>query len=344
MKSPRLGLLVACRNEAPVVHRKLENLLTLAWPACASPPSVVVVDDHSRDGTFEAAASWSARFEEAGLDFLVTRSEARAGKNGALEHGLALLADSVDLVFLTDADVTLDTDALKRMAAAFEKNPRLGLACGEQVFLESLADAAARCSAAGAWDLGTAWVRRLESRFGKLFSVHGQLLAWRADLRLVPRPGVAADDVDLMLQARGSAAPQVRMVRAARFFEEKKTARSGGREQALRRARAWFQVFAGRPRPAGFGGFDAMQYWAYRYLPGLLPRIAILAFAMLLGLGFWFGGYLGVFSAAGLALVLALTPLGRGCLGCLTTIAMARRLERLNAINETWETKRLSES
>ena len=40
--------------------------------------------------------------------------------------------------------------------------------------------------AAAGWDRWTARARRLESRFGALFSVHGQLLAWRAELGLLP--------------------------------------------------------------------------------------------------------------------------------------------------------------
>ena len=44
-------------------------------------------------------------------------------------------------------------------------------------------------------------MRAFESRFGKLFSVHGQLMAWRSCLGILPTPGYAADDLDLMLQA-----------------------------------------------------------------------------------------------------------------------------------------------
>ncbi|MCB9913571.1 MAG: glycosyltransferase [Planctomycetes bacterium] len=211
----RLGVLVPCRDEAAVVARKLADLAAQRWPACARPHRVVVVDDHSRDDTGARARGCAPALAAAGVELLVSASARRPGKNGALEHGLALLAD-VDLVVLTDADVLLGADALARLAEAFAADPRLGLACGEQVFVDDLDDLDAARPAAQGWDRWTARVRRLESRCGALFSVHGQLLAWRAELGLAPRAGVAADDVDLMLQARASARPRVGCWCAAR--------------------------------------------------------------------------------------------------------------------------------
>jgi hypothetical protein len=335
----RLGVLVPCRNEAAVIGRKLEDLARVSWPEGGAGHRVLVVDDHSTDGTAELAEAQRSLLAACGVDLEVLRSVGRPGKNGALESGLSVLAEQVDLVVLTDADVLLDSNALERLAAAFVARPRLGMACGEQVFVRSLAGQE-RVEAAAGWDRWTARVRRLESRFGGLFSVHGQLLAWRAELGLAPRPGVAADDVDLMLQVRGSATSEVALISGARFFEEKQPAGSGGAEQALRRARAWFQVFEGRRRPAGFEGLAAVQWLAYSRLPGLLPWIVPTLGVMLLAAAVrWAGAAGGGLMALALLAAWA-SPVGREWTRTLLTIARARRLERRAPLEEAWETTR----
>ena len=335
----RVGVLVPCRNEAGVIVRKLSDLARLRWPGGGVGHRVLVVDDHSSDGTADRAEQQRAAFERAGVRFDVLRSSGRPGKNGALEAGLAELGGELDLVVLTDADVLLDPGALELLVAALESDPSLGMVCGEQVFVRSLASDE-RAPAAAAWDRWTAVARRLESRARVLFSVHGQLLAWRAELALVPSRGVAADDVDLMLQVRGSATPGVALVRGARFFEEKPSSEREGGEQALRRARAWFQVFEGRARPAGFEGLAALQWLAYSRLPGLLPWIVPALGVMLLAAALWWGGHLMGGLVALLLLACWASPLGREWSRTLSIINQARRLERTAPLEEAWETTR----
>ena len=340
MSTPRrLGVLVPCRNEAPVIERKLRDLARQGWPASTRRHVVLVVDDHSEDGTAVRAEGLRHELDQAGLDLRVESSEARPGKNGALEHGLARLADEVDLVVLTDADVLLGEGALERLAAAFDRHARLGMATGEQVFVDQLDELGRARPRAAIWDRGTAWVRRLESSLGRLFSVHGQLLAWRAELGLRPRRGVAADDVDLMLQVRGSAWPEVRLVRGARFFEQKVQAEEGD-AQALRRARAWFQVFEGLPRPAGFGGLASLQWVAYRHLPAHMTWIVCELLGLLVALAFLAWGPAAALVTLLALVALSLSPLGAEVRRTLAVARQARRLERDGAMEEAWETRR----
>jgi glycosyltransferase involved in cell wall biosynthesis len=209
---------------------------------------VVVVDDGSEDGTAEKARAAGAR---------VVRNRERPGKPGALRTGIAELA-GCELLVLTDADVLLEPRALSELAAAFEREPGLAMACGAQRFTNG----------STAYDRWTARVRRLESRCGMLFSVHGQLLAWRAALDLVPTLGIAADDLDLMLQARRRG--RVRLVDSAVFLEEKCAPGPLADEQALRRARAYVQFV--RAQRAGLSGAAGWLQWQfYRRVPLLVP-------------------------------------------------------------------------
>jgi hypothetical protein len=345
MVHPRIGLILPCRNEAAVIERKLRNLAQLDLEGVEL--QLIVVDDHSTDGTAERARKILESMTGQGFVGRVVANEVRPGKNGAIEGGLGLVAGSVDLVVLTDADVLVEPQALRATHAAFARDEDLGMACGSQVFVASLADGgqcagadgAAPQSAMEAWDRVTARVRRFESRRGKLFSVHGQWLAWRAELGLLPSPGVAADDVDLMLQVRSGDRPRVRMLSEVRFFECKPPAAHAG-EQGLRRARAWFQVFQRREAPLGLSALDRLQWWSYATLPGRLPELVAVGAVSAALFCAWIFGPPGVLAVALMLALVAVSPFGREWLQTLGLILRARRLERTEAMSETWEMSR----
>ncbi len=349
----RLGVVVPCRNEAQVVARRVANLAGLEWPD--GEHRVLVVDDQSDDDTLALAqgAIEQARFPPR------VRAEAffnagRGGKAGAVQAALERLGCAVDVVLLTDADVVFAPATLGALVAAFAREPELGMACGEQTFVDRLATdglapgvgGPAAPDAGGRYDHWTARVREFESLRGRLFSVHGQCLAWRRSLELTPTAGIAADDIDLMLQARAAGA-RVRLVEGARFFEVK-SARGGPREgQALRRAQAYFQVFqrssASGPRALGSGPWNTLQWWAYRYLPAATPWLVLmlvllsLTFLLLAAasghLSWWFAGGLILAGAA-----LAFVPAVRDALRLLWVIQRAHRSSA--ALDDRWEMPR----
>ncbi|MEM7310067.1 MAG: glycosyltransferase [Planctomycetota bacterium] len=342
----RLGVLVPCRDEERVLPRKLANLAQAEWPASDPdrPHRVAVVDDGSRDATLDAARAAAERFG-AGVEACAVRNDGTPGKAGAIGAGLAALGD-VDLVVLTDADVVVRPDALTALAAAFSAEPELAMACGAQEFVRDLAeDGTCRAEgggepvpAGGLYDRWTAGVRALESRLGRVFSVHGQLLAWRAELGLRPTPGVAADDIELMLQAR-RAGGRVRLVPRARFLEVKTPAGAARDGQAMRRARAYFQVLrrSGAPRA---GLLDRAQWWCYRTLPGLAPWLLLaVALALPLALGLLGGTPWLVAGAAAVAAVL-LAPVGRRLVWLLDVIVRAWWRERREPLSDRWEMER----
>lgn len=330
-----------------MLPRKLKNLASLRWPAAAAgaPHVVVVVDDGSTDATAELARASSAPC--AGVELRVIPNAGPPGKAGAIASAVRLFEREVELIVLTDADVVLRPEALAALVEAFAREPRLSLASGAQEFVHDLAaDGACRAAdggeplpAGGVYDRWTARVRALESRAGRLFSVHGQLLAWRAELGLLPTPGIAADDLDLMLQARARGG-SVRLVTGARFLEVKTPAGSARDGQALRRARAYFQAL-GRARghePRDLAG--RAQLALYRWLPALAPWLALAAALALLPLSFALGGLaLACATGAGLALLLLL-PLGRRCLWLCDVIVRAFWRERREPLSDRWEMER----
>lgn len=255
----RLAVLIPCHNEAAVIARKLRNLGAAEFPASSEPHLIVVIDDGSSDTTAAIARAELAVFEpkmgqSARVEARVIPNDVRAGKTGAIEAGLRTVAGRCDLVVLTDADVVIEATALLEFTRAFERDPRLGMATGAQRFVRSLSDDGTLRGAGGStlqgepsfYDWAAACVRKLESRAGLVFSVHGQLMAWRAQLALVPTAGVAADDLDLMLQVR-SAGQRIEQVPGAVFCEVRAPKGDARRQQGVRRARAYHQ-FLRHPR------------------------------------------------------------------------------------------------
>lgn len=348
----RLGVLVPCRNEAAVIARKLANLAALAWPAGAA-HRLVVVDDGSDDGTGERAREILDELARRGLAAAasVVANRARAGKAGAIATGLEELEGAVDLVVLTDADVVLAAPALVELEQAFRGDARLGMASGAQRFVRALPGDAARVDeralepAGGRYDRWTSAVRALESRLGRLFSVHGQLLAWRADLALRPTLGVAADDLDLMLRvrARGLA---VRRVPGAVFYEVKTPPGPDRGAQALRRARAYVQALARCGEPPSRDLLDRVQWAFYRRVPTAAPQLAALLALALVAAAYlttrWLGaaGWLGGLACALALLAAAFTAPGRDLVRLLAVIAAAVRAERRESLSDRWEMAR----
>lgn len=350
-------VIVPCRDEARTLARKLANFARLQWPDADRSHVIVVVDDHSTDDTRRVAEVVGAelfprraRPESSTLvDLRVVANDGAPGKPNAIRRGLAERSNEHALVLLTDADVIAEEGALQALVDAFERDPGLALACGAQSFVADLAeDGTARSRALGplvdartAYDRWTARVRRFESKRGVLFSVHGQWLAWRAELGLAPDPALAADDLDLAFQvrAREHGPRALRLVERAVFHEVRPPKGAASRAQAVRRARAWFQVLAARPVVAR-SALESAQVAFYRHAPAMAPRLTFLVpLATIVAAG-WFGGRVWGIVAGLVWLALATSGPGWRWIGLVRLIAEARDAERDGSIAASWETPR----
>ena len=370
-----LGVIVPCRNEAAVIERKLRNLVLGRWPFSQRPHQIVVVDDGSTDGTADRARELCSQLfakpsatNRMSVPMITDKVPAAArvivnggppGKAGAIRAGIAELSGAgpgVDVLVITDADVILRPPSLLQMEHAFRTRPELGMACGRQEFVRDLLDDGScrgrdgkePVGAAEPYDRWTARVRRSESLKGRLFSVHGQLLAWRAALGVAPTPGIAADDLDLMFQARAQG-QRVELLEGPTFLETKPATQQARSEQQLRRAQAYLQVMQGRAAPQGAGLGERLQILAYRRLPLLLPWIlapGLVSLAVLTAI-LWIlptdaGLLVAILRWLLPALLLALlllvvSPTGRHLRELLGVIRRAQAAERSAPIADRWE-------
>ena len=344
---PALGVIVCCRDEERVIERRVRNLALSQWPGSSRPHAIVVVDDGSSDRTQALARAAGEGAFPQNVHFEVLANGVRSGKSGAIEAAIRRLSGRVDLLLLTDADVVNDPESLGILAEAFQRDPRLAMACGSQRFVSNLSHSGALDPRLSRWrgdwyDGITALVRRLESRSGRVFSVHGQLLAWRAELGLSPREGLAADDLDLMRQAR-LLGGRVELLAPARFFEVKPKQRKQRWIQGLRRARAYVQ-FVHTLDPSAAGDLGTRWQWRfYKHVPTAVPWVAgVLLLAILTAVAWQMSHarelranelfYLGYF----LALVVVCSGLWRLCY----LIQAAKRLERAQPMDDRWTTAR----
>lgn len=109
-RAHRVSVVIPARNEADRLPLLLESLRTQTRP----PDQVVVVDDHSDDGT----ASVAAAFADVVVVPAPDMPAGWTGKSWACETGVAR-SDGDAIVFL-DADVELAPDALAALVATWE--------------------------------------------------------------------------------------------------------------------------------------------------------------------------------------------------------------------------------
>jgi glycosyltransferase involved in cell wall biosynthesis len=132
------ALVTAARDEAA-------HLTALAPTVIAQtlrPSAWIIVDDGSSDGTASIARELADRYAwivvvSTGRGEKGLREGRREGRDLlALQQGLRELSQPVDLITKLDADITLPLDYFERLAAAFESDPRLGMATGTRCELE----------------------------------------------------------------------------------------------------------------------------------------------------------------------------------------------------------------
>ncbi|MEV7781308.1 glycosyltransferase [Kitasatospora sp. NPDC088351] len=127
---PAVAVVVPARDEAEVLPLSLPSLLAQKYPGRAR---VILVDDHSSDGTGAVASNLAAPdpaasglTSTAGLELTVTTPPPLppgwTGKLWALRHGVELAGPDAEYLLLTDADIAHGPDSLADLVAGAESN------------------------------------------------------------------------------------------------------------------------------------------------------------------------------------------------------------------------------
>lgn len=169
---PTVTVIVSAYNEEPVIARRLENLLSLDYPA--DKLQIVVTNDASTDRTMEVASSFpDVRLIE----------NAKGGKVAA--QNAAVRQTGGEIVAFTDANSTWAPDALRRLVRPFA-DPDVAYVMGRLKLT-----GASGGNREGAYWRYEVWLRAQESRMGSVTGGYGSIYAVRREdyIEVDPRFG-----------------------------------------------------------------------------------------------------------------------------------------------------------
>ena len=178
--TPAVTMVMAAHNEAATIGAKLENVLSLDYPADRL--EIVVASDGSNDATPEIVGGYLDR----GVQLL---SLPRTGKAAALNAAVAAAAG--DILVFSDANSMYAPGALRALVKPFA-DPRVGGVAGDQRYV---AEGSAGAIASGEqqyWNLDRV-LKMAESRSGNVISATGAIYAIRRSL-FQPVPAGVTDD------------------------------------------------------------------------------------------------------------------------------------------------------
>jgi cellulose synthase/poly-beta-1,6-N-acetylglucosamine synthase-like glycosyltransferase len=170
---PRVCLLVAANDEAAVIGAKLQNALSLDYPADRL--DIVVVSDGSLDGTDEIVRGFAPR-----VRLLALRP--RRGKIAAINEGMESVHS--EIVVFSDANTFLERDAIRAIVKNFA-DAHVGAVSGDVALI---GERAALGSSEDLYYRYERWIQHAESEVGSMIGVDGALYAIRREL-FEPQPG-----------------------------------------------------------------------------------------------------------------------------------------------------------
>jgi cellulose synthase/poly-beta-1,6-N-acetylglucosamine synthase-like glycosyltransferase len=312
---PSVSVIVAAYAEQDVIADRVANLRALDYPARLI--ELIVACDGAVDET-------AARARAAGADVVLELP--RGGKIKAQDAAVERAGG--EIVAFSDANVTWEPDALRRLVAPFA-DPRVGYVCGEV----QLVDAATGSNQEGLYWRYELALRSLESRVRSVTGGNGAIYATRREAYLVVDPIMGHDlSFPFNMVKRGWLALAVREAQAS----EKMVPTIEGEFARKRRmmSHTWPIVLrGGMLSPRGYDPVYALMIVSHRilrYLTPFLHVIALIANVLLLGQG-WvyvvtFALQVLVLVAAGLAGVVPARPMLIARYYVLTTASLAAGL------------------
>jgi len=267
---PTVSVIIAAYAEQDVIAERVANIRALDYPPQLL--ELIIACDGSPDET-------AARAREAGADVVLELP--RGGKIRAQDTGVERAAG--EIVAFSDANVTWEPDALRRLVAPFAE-PRVGYVCGEV----QLVDAATGSNQEGLYWRYELALRSLESKVRSVTGGNGAIYATRREAYLVVDPIMGHDlSFPFNMVKRGWLAVAVREAQAS----EKMVPTIEGEFARKRRmmSHTWpIVVRGGMLSPRGYDPLYALMIVSHRILRYLTPFLHVIALVLnilLLGQG-----------------------------------------------------------
>lgn len=259
---PPVSVVIAAHNEADSIGAKLENVLSLDYPADRL--EVLVASDGSTDETESIVRS-------VGDPRVRLLALPRRGKAAALN--LAVAASSGEILIFSDANSMFASNAIRRLVAPFD-DERVGGVAGDQRYLKSPDGEGERAY----WSLDRL-MKRFQSEAGNVISATGAIYAIRRELFQDVPEGVTDDFVTSTRVIRQG----YRLVFAEDAVAYEPVAKStnvefGRKVRVMTRGLMSVLVMRDLLSPFRFG-FYSLQLFAHKVLRRLMvfPLIVLLA-------------------------------------------------------------------
>ncbi len=215
----RVTLLITAYNEENVIGKKIENSLSLDYPA--DKLQIIVAADGSTDQTPEIVK----QFKDRGVVLAFTPQ--RDGKMAAINRAIPLAQG--DIIVFSDANNMYDADAIRKLVAPFS-DAKVGATTGAKLIIQ---DGGNLSGAEGIYWKYESWIKKNETVLGTCTSSVGEILAVRRALYNPPPNNIINDDYYMVLDLirRGF---QIHYVPEARSLEY---ISATARDEMVRRSR-----------------------------------------------------------------------------------------------------------
>tara|TARA_R110002072_G_scaffold22666_2_gene79611 strand:+ start:22995 stop:23843 length:849 start_codon:yes stop_codon:yes gene_type:complete len=121
-------IIIPAHNEEAFISQTLESLINQTL----LPKQLVIVDDHSTDGTAKVVSSYAEKYPFIRLVKNTSEDKHLPGSKviKAFYKGFETLDDNYDILCKFDADLIFPENYLEKVAKIFERNPKCGMAGG----------------------------------------------------------------------------------------------------------------------------------------------------------------------------------------------------------------------
>lgn len=261
---PEVTLFIAAYNEETVIEEKMQNCLSLDYPA--DKLKIVWCTDGSNDRTNELLQA----YERA----IVLYEPSRQGKTAAINRGMKYV--NSPLVIFTDANTMLNEAAIREIVLRFQ-HPKVGCVAGEKRIEMKDKDGAAAGGEGLYWKYESA-LKNLDSRLYSAVGAAGELFAVRKELFCEMEQDTLLDDfiLSLRIAAQGykidycSTAYAIESGSANMKEEEKRKVRiAAGGLQSIWRLRSLLNPFR--------YGILSFQYVSHRVLRWSITPLLLFA-------------------------------------------------------------------
>lgn len=186
---PPVTIIVAAYNEASCIASRVQNLLELDYPA--DRVTVFIESDGSDDETVKNAIEAAAGHPRV----VVSDHRERRGKVRVLNE--ACLRSDAEILIFSDANVTFERDALRRLVERFQ-DQNVGCVCGKLLF--RVPEDRPHAATEGLYWKMESWLKEQEGARGVLLGANGAIYALRRSLWVDCPPDTLVEDFYIPLR------------------------------------------------------------------------------------------------------------------------------------------------